>query len=117
MNLKVYSTNRTSSPSFLGAAGLLLFNLIFVAGPFLAISCAIIAIVAAAAVMVLSPIAILGGIGVGLSDDEWQLGIFASLTLFGLGLLLGTGTAAVGRWFFRMMFIYFKRNWMLIRGD
>ncbi len=92
------------------------FNLVFILGPVIGILGVYIGLCAAALVMMLSPLAIIGSI-IFNGFHGLLLLIFASMITCSLGVLLSIGMIYVGKFLYRLILKYIRFNIRVIKGE
>lgn len=111
--------SRTDSSLRMLAAALALglFNLIFVLGPFIAITSILASLVFAGGLLVLSPIWwLVFVIMTGVSADL-MLQMFIVLFTTGMGLLILVASSILARWYWKALKAYIRLNLRLIKGE
>ena len=113
------SPSRTDSSLRMLAAALALglFNLIFVLGPFIAVTSMLACAVAAGTVLLLSPI--WGLVYVVLTGDftNLMLQVFFVLFTTGMGLLILIACSFLVRWYWKALKAYVRLNLRLMKGE
>lgn len=93
------------------------FNIIFILGPFIAVSALLFALTLTAVLLACSSIWIVIGTGVPETLTTLLLEIFTALTFTGLGVLLGIGMWKADRLFLTLVKRYVRLNLKLIKGE
>lgn len=96
---------------------LLVFNLIFVLGPAVAVIAVLFAFSLCSILLVFSPVWIVMGSGLGAVAEEWALRLFVSMAGTGAGILCTLGAGILMKGFFRFAKAYMRMNLRLIRGE
>lgn len=99
------------------SAALGLFNLIFVLGPVIGIAGVLFSMSLVAFLFTFSTLWILLGTGMPNTFSMLLFELFASMTLTGLGVMLGVGMWKVNHGFGRLLKRYVRLNLKLIRGE
>lgn len=101
----------------MAAIALGLFNLIFLLGPFIAAAALLFSLSLVAVLFAFSPIWVFIGTGIPASMEVLLLELFTSLTLTGLGVMLGMAMWKLNHGFLDVVKRYTALNLKLIRGD
>ncbi|MET3290397.1 UNVERIFIED_CONTAM: putative membrane protein [Brevibacillus sp. OAP136] len=102
--------------SIIVAIALIMFNLIFVLGPFIGLLGTLFGMFAVAVALVLSPLGIVSGMGyAGTEAERWFI-VFAGIAAVGLGGMIGVALIAFTKWIFYLTKRYLQFNLTLIRG-
>lgn len=105
-----------STRSVFAAIGMILFNLVFIVGPVIAIGGVLLALAAASFALLIVPLALVLDFDIWSNGTELLFGLFTGLTCFGLGLLLGLGTLYTVKAYFRLLGQYLRFNVRVVRG-
>jgi uncharacterized membrane protein len=103
--------------NIIAAVALFFFNLIFILGPFIAVSAVLFSFSLVAVLFTFSSVWVIIGTGIPTSADVLLLEVFTSLTLSGLGVMLGIGMWKLGRGYIALVKRYTALNFRLIRGE
>lgn len=110
-------TGRMGPRNIVAAVALGFFNLIFILGPFIAVSALLFSLSLVAVLFSFSSVWVFIGTGIPSSMDVLLLEIFTSLALSGLGVMLGVAMWRLGRGYIAVVKRYTALNFRLIRGD
>ncbi|MEI7025902.1 HAAS signaling domain-containing protein [Paenibacillus sp. y28] len=99
----------------LAAVSLILFNLVFIVGPYIALCSVIAALWAVVLALLVSAVAAAAAGFAGI-DLEIIQGISAALVCLGLGMLAGAGVQWLSRMFVKLTVQYVRLNFRLVRG-
>lgn len=93
------------------------FNLVFIVGPIAGLFGAYVALCAVALVLTISPVVLITSSMWGFSYESFAVNIFASITLFSLGMLMSIGMIYVGKFFYNLVLKYIRFNIRIIKGE
>lgn len=99
------------------AIALVMFNLIFVLGPFLGLLGVLAGLFATAIALVVSPIGLVSGMGYPGTEAERLFVVFAGITAVGLGGMIAVALIMIAKWIFSLVKRYLQFNLTLIRGQ
>lgn len=102
--------------SVLVSVAVVLFNLMFVVGPYVGLIGVLIGLMASSVALVLAPIGMIAGAGIPALQVEKLYVVFGSLAAVGLGGMLGVAVIMITRWVYRLTRRYLQFNLNLIRG-
>jgi len=105
-----------STRSVLASIGLILFNLVFIAGPVIAFGGVLLALAVASFALLIAPLALVLDFDIWNNGTELLFGLFTGLTCFGLGMLLGLGTLYTIKAYIRLLGQYFRFNVRIAKG-
>ncbi|MDF2936439.1 MAG: hypothetical protein K0Q90_1812 [Paenibacillaceae bacterium] len=112
-----YSAGKSGLRSFSAACALLLFNLIFALAPFLTIALLLFSFSLVAVLFAFSLFWVVIGTGIPPTLEILLLEIFTTMTLSGLGILLGAAMWKLNIAFWSVVKRYVALNLRLVRGD
>ncbi|WP_181592651.1 HAAS signaling domain-containing protein [Paenibacillus sp. YN15] len=102
---------------FAAACALLLFNLIFALAPFVAIASLLFSFSLVAVLFAFSLVWVIIGTGIPPTLEVLLLEVFATMTLSGIGVLLGAAMWKLNIAFWSLVKRYIALNLRLVRGD
>jgi uncharacterized membrane protein len=113
----VYRKPSSGLRATIAAVSLVMFNLIFILGPFIAIAATLFSLSLTAVLFTFSSVWVIIGTGIPDTMNILLLEIFTTLTLTGLGVLLGIGMWKLNYWFIALVKRYLALNLRLVRGE
>lgn len=116
-NAQQTKTYTNLSRAVFASIGLGFLNLIFVLAPFVAVVAVIIALYAVSFALIISPLTIIFTAFSGYAYSTVFLVGFITLSLLGLGLIIGVMNMYFARKFFGWFSHYLKSNLQIIRGE
>ncbi|MFT4413985.1 hypothetical protein ACLM5H_09005 [Fredinandcohnia humi] len=107
-------TYRNTGRMILASVSLLLFNLIFVLGPAIAVGSVYLSFWIVSLCFVLSPIMVVTQV---LAGGFTSMEFFLSIMLCGIGLAVGVGNHYFGKGLYKALMNYVKWNIQLVKGE
>lgn len=116
-NHRTHAPGKGGFRPYAAAAALLLFNLIFMLAPFLTIALLLFSLSLVAVLFSFSLVWVIIGTGIPATVDLLLLEVFSTMTLSGLGIMLGAGTWKLNIAFWSVVKRYVAMNLRLVRGN